>query len=234
MGLVSKSGTFLGPFWDHFGTYIVVFIAIKGFVKLGSSPKFGTSLEALNKLEKYETSHNIHCLGASVQGGVWRFRLEQKRKHLLWIAAGNMRHKISAKYEDTSLQQEWVLISYKVVCLLSLSGFVRNIKRHICPLSFRGFAEKHNLSSNRFTNGHRCILDNIYFVHFALVFSPGVKKVFKKNIFFKSLENWIIMWNFDQSIQAAMRRGGHNPTDIEVSQIQKLIVNIYVKVAKDS
>ena len=25
-----------------------------------------------------------------------------------------------------------------------------------------------------------------------------------------------------------MRRGGHNPTDIEVSQIQKLIVNIYV------
>ena len=37
------------------------------------------------------------------------------------------------------------------------------------------------------------------------------------------------MWNFDQSIQAAMRRGGHNPTDIEVSQIQKLIVNIYVE-----
>ena len=183
MGLVSKSGTFMGPFWDHFGTYIVVFIAIKGFVKLGSSTKFGISLEALNKLEKYETSHNVHYLGASVQGGVWRFRLEQKRKHLLWIAAGNMRHKISAKYEDTSLQQEWVLISYKVVCLLSLSGFVRNIKRHICPLSFRGFAEKHNLSSNRFTNGHRCILDNIYFVHFALVFSPGVKKVFKKNIF---------------------------------------------------
>ena len=102
---------------------------------------------------------------------------------------------------------------------------MRNIKRHICPLSFSGFAEKQNhVFIKQIHEWPSMHLGQYLFCSFC---APCRKNVSKKN-FFNSLKNWIIMWNFDQSIQAAMRRGGHNPTDIEVSQIQKLIVNIYM------